>query len=65
MQHTVRLLAYVNGTLTDMEDISDHQTCMIDITTFPYFCEDHDVYLYDPAEVAEELKDRYPIDQRG
>lgn len=52
--NTVRLLAYINGNLTDMEDINDHRTCMVDITDYPYLCEDHDVYLYDPQEVIEE-----------
>lgn len=65
MTIAIRLLAYINGTLTSMEDMHDHEDCTVDAGGYPLYCEDHDVYLYDPAEVAAELKDRYPIDQRG
>lgn len=43
----IKVLNYVHGKVTDMDNMNNHRECNIDITTYPYYCSDHDVALYD------------------
>lgn len=46
-----RVFALVGDIITVMEDVVDHLLCEIDVTAYPYYCGNHEVYLYDGREI--------------
>lgn len=49
-----KVLSYINGEVTDMDNMEKHRDCNIDVTTYPFYCSDHDIYLYDPRLVSQD-----------